>query len=235
MNLEMVFRGVTEGEFSLRDGEVTIKRISPSDIDLSRPPFDGPGPFSYPIGDKVALLGNELFVGPMTVHLRWAELASPSVVTRIRRGLKEPLDVRFGVWDNQVTYRFENYACQPRDRLLKDLNRFKETLILEEPRELADMVSESLVNDVSADEAIQIAIGWQYYNGLPDRFCPQDPELDDASAGWRVPIHLVYPSAGSGPVGEVVIQVKTGAIVSHTPIDEIRSRGLALAEKLLHA
>ena len=143
--------------------------------------------------------------------------------------------MRFTVWDHQVTYRFENYACKSGDCLLEEIKHFKERLISEEPQELAEMVDESLVNDVSADEAIQIALGWQYYNGLPDRFSPQDPERDEALAGWRVPIYLVYPSAGNGSVGEVVIHVKTGAIISHTPIDEIRSRGLALAEKLLHA
>ena len=232
---EILFRGITEGEFTIRDPRVTIKGIPLSEIDLTKPPFDGAGSFSHKIGNKQSLLGKEFIVGPITVYLDKAELASPKVIEHIRKGFTQPVDVRFEVLDNQITYHFEAYAQLSHKQRLHKLNQFKQELGREEPKELVNLVDESLQGDVSSDEAAQIAVGWTQYNCLPDRYCPQEPILDEANSSWRVPIYLVYTSGEGGPVGELQIDLKTGKIIEHTPIEELRSRGLALAEKILHA
>ena len=118
---------------------------------------------------------------------------------------------------------------------MRRLNRFKHQLSRYEPDALVDLIDESLQNDVSSEEASQIAVGWTQYNDLPDRYCPQVPELDAATRYWHVPIYLVHSNGEGGPAGEVVIDEKTGVIVSHTPVDELRSKGRALAEQILHA
>jgi hypothetical protein len=232
---EIVFRGITEGEFRIRGEQYIFSKVSPTDIDLTKPPFDGAGEFTYDIGRTVKLLGRELDVGPVTVHLDRAELASPRVVDHIRKGSAEPVAVRFEVLDNQITYRFEDYVTQSVKDRRQELRRFKGALACEEPEEIVGLIDESLQGDVSSEEALRIAVGWQQYYNLPDRYCSQEPALDDAAAQWRVPIYLVYSNGEGGPVGEVVIDEKTGIIVNHTPIDELRSKGLALAEQILHA
>ncbi len=233
--MDIVFRGITEGQFTTHGSKLTFKNISASEIDLTKPPFNGVGAFFHEVEGSNILLYKQLPIGPVRIHLDKAELASPKVVDHIRKGLTSPIDVSFEVLDNQITYRFESYARKPRSQRMQRLNRFKHELAQQEPKELVNLVDETLQNDVSSDEALQIAVGWTQYNDLPDRYCPQEPELDSDSRHWRVPIYLIYTSGEGGPVGEIIIDVKTGEIVSHTPIEEIRSKGLALAEQILHA
>lgn len=234
-NLEIVFRGITEGEFSVRAPDFTFPSVPPSDIDLTMPPFEGCGSISRGIGNQIKLFGEQLPTGSVTVHLEKAGMGSLRVVQHIRNGSKEPVDVRFEVLDNQVVYRFEDYARQPRARLTQRLEQFKQQLALEEPRELVVLIDESLQKDVSSEEANQIAMGWTQYNDLPDRFCPQDPKIDPATGHWRVPVWLVYTSGEGGPVGEIIIDSKNGKIIHHTPIEELYSKGKAIAERILHA
>lgn len=82
-------------------------------------------------------------------------------------------------------------------------------------------------------EVYLIAAGWVQCNRLPDRYCPQEPVLDISANTWRVPIWLGYPNGQGGEVGELWIDAKSGKIVSHTPLEEVRSRGKSLARELL--
>jgi len=232
--VEIVFRGVTEGEFSTRGADAAFL-IDPEGVDFDRPPFSSAGQFDASIGDSVTLFGQQLVLGPSTLHLMRAELANPRVLEPCRQNSKEPINVRFEILDNQMRFRFENYSRIAKKDLEKPLEEFRRRLLLEEPPELADSVTGILANDVSSFEAKQIAVGWTQYHDLPDRYCPQVPELDVTARRWRVPIYLVYANGEGGPVGEVVIDEKTGVIVSHTPVDELRSNGRALAEQILHA
>jgi len=232
--IDFVFRGITEGEFVTRGQDLTLP-LQPSEIDLTKPPFNGPGPLTYLYADEIHdLLDHHLLIGPTLVELRQAEMANPQAVRQIQQGQPGPVWVRFDVLDHQITCRLENKAARPRKQLQQRLDQFKRELAREDPPELVELVSEPLMNDVSPQEAGQIAVGWLYYNHLPDRFCPQEPELDQAAANWRVPIYLVYADGQGGPVGELVIDKKTGVVLSHTPVEELRHRGLALATALLH-
>jgi hypothetical protein len=232
IKLEIIFQGITEGEAVIRS-ETFTDRLRPSEINLDQPPFATPGLFSHDVDLNLPPQWDT--VGPVKVVIKKAELANPRVLDQIREGANEPIQVRFVVWDHQIHFRFEEFANQPREQLRQRLEEFKQELAREEPQELVDLVSESLQFKVTSDEAVKIAFGWLYWNRFPDRYCPQEPEFDGRAACWRVPIHLVYCSGEGGPVGEVVVDENTGAIVEHTPVEEMRSQGRAVAEKIKHA
>lgn len=81
---------------------------------------------------------------------------------------------------------------------------------------------------ISALEA-QAAANLFLSDNLPDRFCADDPRLDKAARLWRVPVILAYPFIGSvGEVGEITVSALSEEILAHTPLDEMRSRGLSL-------
>lgn len=70
------------------------------------------------------------------------------------------------------------------------------------------------------------------HDHLPDRIIAGTPCLDENSNLWRVPVVLSYPQLGIlGKIGEVRISASTEAVVSHTPVAEMRTAALALAEQ----
>jgi hypothetical protein len=233
--VEILYRGLTEGTFTILAPNWTFSNIPSSGLDLHKPPFDGPGSFSTRVGHTVRIFGKQLDVGPVTVSLNKAEIAKIAVAENSKKRSAKTLELRFEVLDQQVKYRFETYALQRRNQRVQRLKRFKHDLARSEPIELAGLIDESLQDDVSAEQATQIAVGLTQYYDLPDRYYPQRPELEPAAGRWRVPIYLVCANGEGGPVGEVVIEKKSGVIVSHTPVDELRSKGRALAEHILHA
>lgn len=234
--IEFVFRAITEGEFTTRQQQIVLP-FDPSKVDLTKPPFDVPGPLIYRAEeDWIELFGRRLLIGNPVVLLSRAEIASPQAVRQIRQGKPEPVLVRFDILDHQIHYRFENRATKSAKRLQQQkLKFFRQELSKSEPIELANLLDEPLITDVSAAEASLIAMGWTQYNNLPDRYCPQEPERDSSANTWRVPIKFGYPTGQNGEAGELLIDAKTGKVVSHTPIEEIRSRGKGLAKTFLHA
>ena len=64
---------------------------------------------------------------------------------------------------------------------------------------------------------------------LPDRFTADQPQLNPADALWHVPVILAYPFVGSiGEVGEILISADSEALVSHTPLEEMKERAQRL-------
>jgi len=234
--IEFIFRAVTEGEFTTRQQEITLP-LDPSKVDLSKPPFDGPGLLTHRSEvDWLELFGQRLLIGNPVVTLRHAEAASPQAIRQIRQGQRGPIWMRFSILDHQIHYRVDGHATEPAKRLQQQrLKFFRQELSKNEPMELANLLDEPLMADVSAEEAYLIAVGWTQYNKLPDRYCPQEPEHNSLANIWRVPIKFGYPTGQSGEVGELLIDGGTGKIISHTSIEEMRSRGRTLAKAFLHA
>jgi hypothetical protein len=233
--IDFVYRGITEGEFVIRGGEIKLQ-LESSEIDLASPTFDGPGSLRYDYTEKIHDLFNYgLEVGPSTVILKHAELADPNVVRQIRQGYQGPIWVKFSVLDHQINVRLDNYASRSKKQRQDQLKRFKHESLRNEPEELVRLLDEPLAADVSAEEANLIAMGWTQYNQLPDRYCPQEPLINQETNHWQIPIYLVYADGQGGPVGELVINKRTGEIVTHTPIEELRSKGRILAQAILHA
>lgn len=69
-------------------------------------------------------------------------------------------------------------------------------------------------------------------DNLPDRFLAVRPQLDQGADVWRVPVVLTYAVTGAlGEVGQIMVSATSEEIVSHTPLDEMRRRALALYEQ----
>jgi hypothetical protein len=235
---EIIFNGVARGFSIDRGSDITLKGIALSELDITRPPFTGPGEFRRVVswgGRYVGLFGKTLDTGPVTLILRHAELADPRVINRMKEEPTRAFDLRFVVYDHQIVHRFERYSEGALNKRVQRLTRFRKRLSLAESAQIADLVTESLAKAVSERQAIQIVNGWLYINRFPDRYSPQTPELVPSARCWRVPIYFVYADGRSDLVGEVRLDLQSGDIISHTEIDEIRKKGKSVAEALTHA
>lgn len=237
--IEAIFRGLTEGEFTTRGNAVTVF-LRAADVDLDAPPFSEVGPFEYCLGNEQALLFQQsgpykvLDVGPYYLKLQRAVLANMTLLSRLREG--QDTWVRFEVLDSQITYRYERYSRPERHKLVqKKLERFHHLLNSEEPSDLADTLLDPLISDVLPDEAVKICVGWLQYHDFPDRFSQQEPVLDDQRGCWRVPIYIVYASGKHAPVGELLIDLKTGSIINEPAPELMFGHGLVLGETILRA
>ena len=89
----------------------------------------------------------------------------------------------------------------------------------------------NLIPKITALEA-QAAANLFLFDHLPDRFCADDPRLDQAAKVWRVPVILAYPFIGSiGEVGEILVNCLSEEILSHTPFDEMKVRARRLYDQ----
>ncbi len=70
------------------------------------------------------------------------------------------------------------------------------------------------------------------FDHLPDRFCPGQPKLDTPANLWHVPVLLSYPFIGPvGEVGEITVSASEEKIISHTPIDEMKTLAFKVYEE----
>jgi len=233
--IETIFRGLTEGEFTSRGNGITIF-LKGADIDTSNPPFSEPGSFEHYSGTEQALLYPQalLDVGPYYSILGRAVIANQRDLTPLREG--KNLWVRFEVLDGQIGYRYERYTRpDAHQRIQQKLKHFYSQLVAEESQALAQTLLQPLILDVPRDEAIKIAVGWLEYHNFPDRFSPQEPILDEGRACWRLPIYMVYASGKGEPVGELLIDLKTGSIIDEPSPELMYQEGLALGKKILRA
>ncbi len=89
----------------------------------------------------------------------------------------------------------------------------------------------NLLPTLTALEA-QAAANLFLSDNLPDRFCADSPRFDKTIRAWRVPVLLAYPFTGSvGEVGEIIVSPTSEAVLSYTPLVEMRSRALSLYEQ----
>jgi hypothetical protein len=237
---ELVFRALTEGEFSMRSSRFTLPEFKPANFRLDEPPFSGPGEFSVPSRTEeeqsTTLLGKKLLLGPVVVTLRDSVVANRVMLGKLDPASETPVAVRLVVRDNQVHYRFGNYvgSFNTKKRRRK-FARFKKRLLAEEPAELVSLVDDSLQPDVSNEEAMRVGMTWLLYNNFPDRYCSQEPIREQQSGKWLVPVWLAYSDGRGGPVGELQVDIRTGTVTDHTPVAHMRKRGAALAETLRNA
>src|SRR5262249_18694560 len=113
--IELIFRAITEGEFAIRSSEITFRRLSASKLNLNKAPFTGPGMFSRSCEENSehmtqSLLGKELYLGPFSIRIEKSEIANRRVLDNIAGNLEGPVDIKFVVYDHQVSYRFDRYA-----------------------------------------------------------------------------------------------------------------------------
>ena len=231
--IDMVFRGITEGEFTLRGDNISFFDYTPTTPDeISHPPFTGVGPFTRNVGDQALILDRLLLVGPMTVSLAHAVVANSRMVESLQAGETLP-QIRFVVLDNQIHHHFEKYASRRPQVRRQKLEQFKKELLKIEPEELVNLLDRSLQSDVSADEARKIVIGWLQYNVFPDRYWPQEPEFEEDH--WRVPIWVTYPGGQGAWVQDAFVNLKTGDLMLTVSVEELRNLGKSVAAESLRA
>ena len=233
--VDIIYRGLTEGEFITRNSSFALK-ISSQAINWSAPPFHEPGALKLGQDQRgvIDLFGHQLLVGPISIRFEKAVYSGPRNYPPSIKKTEEMIDARFDILDHQEYVRFDKYADKGKKKLCERLAQFKYQYLRDDPKELLELMDAPLIRDVNAEEANLIAVGWLQYNRLPDRYCPQEPILDELNKIWRVPIYLVYASGEGGEVGELQIDIKTGKVISHTPVDTIKAKGKILAENLTH-
>ncbi len=231
--IEIVFRGITEGEFTVRGDSITFYNYAPvSTEELNGPPFTEPGTFTQWSSNYAAIFDRLLAVGPVTVHLDRAVVANSRVLDKLRAGEAVP-QIRFIVFDHQIRHRFERYAALSPQTRRRKLEQFKKRLLKEEPEALVALLDEPLAADVSADEARRIVTGWLQYNMFPDRYCPQEPKPEGDR--WKVPIWVTYPRGQGAWVQDAFVDLKTGVVAVPLSVEELRSLGKSVAAECLRA
>lgn len=233
--IEILYRGITEGEFSVRSSSLVFADLLLSKYDLQKPPFTKPGLFSHKVGPDIVLLGKRFIVGSVVTTVKKAAADDASRIEPPATLSPQPVDVGFAVLDHIVKYRFDVYAQKAKKERLQKLRLFKQKLADAEPQWMVDLLDESLQNEVSAGEAAHIARGWQRYSALPDRFSLQTPLLDRNAAVWRVPVRVLYPGGVAEPVGELLIDLKTGKLISQPERQRLYGKGKSAAEESLYA
>lgn len=88
-------------------------------------------------------------------------------------------------------------------------------------------------SNVSADTARKIVGDWLQINKFPDRYCPQEPVLEEDC--WRVPIWVTYPRGQGAWVQDAFIDLKTGVVALPVSVEELRKLGKSAAAECLRA
>lgn len=231
-SIEMAFRGITETEFVLRQSQITINGYRPKEGDLNQPAFSAPGSFTYTFADGIGVFNQLLDVGPITIHIERAVATDRDLIENLRRGSLQRADLRVASFDHQIKYTFVNYVDRS-SALGEQLERFKRQLLAVEPPELVDLLTASVKNDVSADEAHKIAVGWLQFYDFPDRYWPQEPIFEGDQ--WRVPVWVAYSDSRGAPVADVFITTKTGRLTAPVSVEEMRSLGKSVAKTIPRA
>lgn len=228
--IEILFRGLTEGEFINPSATVvTIYNYKVSRQDLQNNFLFAKREFSLEFNEKFFILGRFFEVGKVIVKVEKASVANPRKIKAIKEN--EIIDeLRLNVYDSQIRYIFEKYNNA--ERLSKNkqkLEQFKDYLQNEEPTFLVSLLDEPLaeINDKSAIEILEALL--QYYD-FPDRFSVLKPSLEKNQ--WRVPIALTYPQHEPIWLADAFVEVRTGKVEMKISFDELLRKGKKKAKEV---
>jgi len=229
-HVEILFRGLTEGEFiNPSDSFITIYNYKITKDDLQNNFLFTKREFSLEFNEKFFVLGRFFDVGKIAIKVKNACIANPKVVKNVTEN--EVIEVlRLNVYNSQIQYVFEKY--KGRERLSKNkqkLERFKDSLAREEPAFLTTLLDEPLaeVNEKSAIEILEALL--QYYD-FPDRFSVLKPKLERNR--WKVPIALTYPKYEPIFLTNAFVDVKTGKVEMKISFDELLKKGKKKAKEV---
>jgi len=228
--IEILFRGLTEGEFTNpSDSFVIIYNYKVTKNDLQNNFLFSKREFSLEFNEKFFVLGRFFEVGKVIVKLEKASVANPRKIRNIKEN--EVIDeLRLNVFDSQIRYVFEKYNNTERlSKIRQKLERFKDSLRSEETIFLASLLDESLaeIDDKSAIETLEALL--QYYD-FPDRFSVLKPELEKNR--WKVPIALTYPKQEPIFLTDAFVDVRTGKVEMKISFDELLKKGKKKAKEV---
>ncbi len=228
--IEILFRGITEGEFTNpSDSFVTIYNYKVSKDDLQNNFLFSKREFSLEFNEKFFILGRFFEVGKVVIRVEKASVANPRKLRDVKEN--EVIDeLRLNVFDSQIRYTFEKYNNG--ERLSKNkqkLKRFRDLLQNEEPNFLVSLLDESLaeIDDKSAIETLEALL--QYYD-FPDRFSVLKPKLQKNQ--WKVPIALTYPKQEPILLADAFVDMRTGKVEMEISFDELLKKGKKKAKEV---
>lgn len=231
MAIEILFRGITEGEFEFPAGRAF--RIPLNTVDLSslnNPPFSHPGKWVYKLPvDIETILGVVFPVGPRTITANRATLANPRSLMDIKRG-QGSNEVSINILDHVVSCRFEKYADSKKLQVNKGkLNKFKNLLRKNEPDALVSLLDSSLAS-IPSDVAIEMAEGILQFYDFPDRFILSDPALFEEN--WHIKIGLTYSDRDPFWLDTLIIDRNTGRLSMKKSFEDLLEEGRKLSREI---
>jgi hypothetical protein len=232
MAIEMLFRGITEGEFEFPAGNAFRLPSNTISLDsINEPPFSHPGKWVYKLPfDFETILGVVFPVGSRTITAKRASLANPRLLRDIERG-QEPKEISIKVMDYMVSCRFEKYADSKKLLVNRGkLNKFKDLLRRNEPDDLVSLLDSSLAS-IPSDVAIEMVEGILQFYDFPDRFSVSDPVLDGKN--WIIKIGLNYQGHEAIWLDELVINKNTGHLSLNQSFEELLKKGRKMAKETL--
>lgn len=229
--LEIVYRGLTEGEFLIAVGDfIKIPNFQLEADTLRKPPFSKYGRFSYKIeSEEIALFGKYLSVGKISVDIEKSGIANPRDIRNLKDGDIVP-QMKLSVFDYQIKHRFEKYTSS--EKLLRNkqkLEKFKKELKNEESDILVDLINEPLTEIVEGS-AVEIVEGLLQFYDFPDRFSVLKPKLEKNQ--WRIPIALTYPRQKPILLTDALVDVRTGKVEMKISFDELLKQGKKKAREI---
>ena len=229
--IETVYRGITEGHFSISAGNfITIPNYSFQESFLKKPPFSHNGTFIHTFeSEEVGLFGKRLSAGHISIRIEKAGIANQRAIRGLQNG--DIFDLKLIVFDQQIQHFFLKYDTKEKlSRNLQKLRVFKESLREKEPDSLVSLLDEPLAK-INSESALQKVLGWLQFHDFPDRYSAKDPILEETQ--WRVPVWLTYPNGKGVWLEDVLIGLRTGVIDSPISVEELRKKGKAKAKEVL--
>lgn len=228
--IEVLFRGVTEGEFSITvDNSITIFNYKISKEDLQNISVSQKRVFSFDFNEDLLVLGKFFPTGKMTFKVTKGSIANPGIVKRLKEN-DVIQSLRLNIFDHQIHHCFEKYSNS--ERLLKNkqkLEQFKNILRKEEPESLVDLIDEPLA-EIHQHSAMEIIEGLLQFHDFPDRFSVLKPELKRNR--WKVPIALTYPKHEPIWLADAFVDVRTGKVEMKLSFDELLKKGKKKAKEV---
>lgn len=232
--LEVIYFGLTKGEFSVPMGDfVTVPNFPIEKDTLTKSPFSQQGEFKYTIdSEEIPLFGKYLSVGKITISVRKASVANPRIIRNVRVGEVVP-NLKLNIFDFQVHHCFERYANS--EKLLRNnqkLQQFKNSLSKRESEFLVNLLDEPL-SEIDNKSAHKIVTGWLQFYDFPDRYSVGEPILEGEN--WRIPILLTYPKEKSIWLEDAFVNSKTGVLEIKSSVEKLRNKGKKKAREVVSA
>ncbi len=227
--IEILYRGLTEGEFSSPLGNsITVFNYKLTKEDLENLSIPKRKSFSFEFDEDLLVLGNLFPIGKMIFKADKASIANPRVLKNFTEGETVP-NLRLSIFDYQVNHRFEKYLNKERFlRNKRKLEQFKNSLRQAEPAFLVNLIDEPLA-EITEKSAIEIVEGLLQYHDFPDRFSVLEPKLEKNR--WRVPIGLTYPKHQPIWLEDAFVDVQTGKYQMKLSFDKLLKKGKEKAKE----
>lgn len=232
--IEILFRAVTEGEFSVPAGDsITIFNYKPDKEDLQNGSNHRKKEFNIEFNEDLMVLGKFIPTGKMRFRAEKAAIANPRVLKNYKKNAVIP-SLQLNIYDYQIHHRFEKYTNS--QRLLRNkqkLEQFKDNLRKEESEFLVELLDEPLSREMTDKIAVDIIEGLLQYHDFPDRFSVLEPSLEKNK--WRVPIALTYPKYEPIWLADAFVDVRTGKVEMKASFDALLKKGKKKAKELFSA